>query len=224
MHSALSSFPLAVALVAGAAAAQQPAQPQQPQQHVRGDIVSVDGDTVQVKSRDGKEVKLKLAENVRVATVEKTDLDSIGENAFIGTTAVPQSDGSLRAIEVHVFPEAMRGTGEGHRPWDLQPKSTMTNATVAKVDQGGGKSKSTMTNATVANVSKKGGGRKIQLKYPDGEKTVYVPANIPIVKMQPSDKSQLQPGAHLFAIATKGPDGTLVAQRLTVGKDVVPPM
>ena len=193
------------ALLAGAAVAQQPAAPA-PQQHVRGDIVALKGDTLEIESRSGESMKLKLAEGARVAVASKADLASIGDGAFIGTTAVPQNDGTLRAVEVHVFPDSMRGTGEGHRPWDLQPGSTMTNATVAKVDESGG-------------------ARKLSLKYKDGEKTVVVPAGTPVVRMEPGDRSKLVPGAHVFVIASRQLDGTLVAERLTVGKDgLVPPM
>jgi len=213
----------ALILAARSAGAQQ--QPQQ-QEHVRGDVVAVEGDTLRVKSRAGQDLALKLAPDARVAGAEKADLASIGQGGFVGVTATPQPDGTLRAVEVHVFPEAMRGTGEGHRPWDLQPNSTMTNATVSSV-QGGARrqARSTMTNATVAGVSDAGGSRTLELKYKDGEKKVVVPPNTPVVKLTPGDRSLLKPGAHVFAIATRSPDGALVAQRLTVGKDgVVPPM
>jgi hypothetical protein len=190
-------------------------------EHVRGQIVSADGNTLTVKSH-GKTTKLTLADDVKVSLAEKGDMSDVKDGAFIGTTAVAGKDGTLRAIEVHVFPDSMRGTGEGHRPWDLRPGSTMTNATVSKMDEsGGGKSASTMTNATVKKVA----GRKLSLTYKDGEKTVEVPANAKVVKLEPGDKSELKKGAHVFAIASKGADGTLQAQRLIVGKDgVVPPM
>ena len=211
---------IAATLWAGAATAQGSSGQPAPE-HVRGDIVAIDGNTVTVKSRDGKTLKLNLADEVRVAVAEKGEMADVRDGAFIGTTAVAQSDGTLRAVEVHVFPDSMRGTGEGHRPWDLRPGSTMTNATVSKVDSSGGKSPSTMTNATVAKVA----GRKLTLKYKDGEKTVVVPANVTVVKLEPGNRSQLQPGAHLFAIASRQPDGSLRAERITIGKDgVVPPM
>jgi hypothetical protein len=205
------------ALLAGAALAQGSPAPE----HVRGEITAVEGDTVTVKSTGGKTVKLKLADDARVAVAEKGSMSDVKDGAFIGTTAVPQSDGTLRAVEVHVFPDSMRGTGEGHRPWDLRPGSTMTNATVSKMDASGGKSPSTMTNATVA----KSAGGKLTLKYKDGEKTVVVPSNAKIVKLEPGDRSQLKAGVHLFAIASHQPDGTLRAERLTVGKNgLTPPM
>jgi len=213
---------LVLALFGAVATAQQPA-PQQ--EHVRGNIASVGGNTLRVKTRGGQEVALALAPDLKVAAVKKADLDAISEGLFIGTTAVPQSDGTLRAVEIHLFPESMRGTGEGFRPWDLQPNSTMTNATVARSEpQGGKNTHSTMTNATVSEMAKSGGGRKLQLKYPGGEKTVNVPANTPVVKLEKSDRSSLKAGAHLFAIAARQPDGSLVAQRVTVGEEVAPPM
>jgi len=198
----------------------QSAQPE----HVRGEIVKADGNTLTVKSH-GKTVKLELADDLKVAVAEKGEMSDVKDGTFIGTTAVAQKDGTLRAIEVHVFPDSMKGTGEGHRPWDLKPGSTMTNATVSGMDSSsgssGGKSQSTMTNATVSKMS----GRKLTLKYKDGEKTVVVPANAKVVKLEPGDKSELKPGAHLFAIASKDADGTLRAQRVTVGKNgLVPPM
>ena len=211
---------IAASLLAGAATAQtSPGKPAP--EHVRGDIIAIDGNTVTVKSRGGETVKLQLADDVRVAVAEKGDLADVRDGAFIGTTAVAQPDGTLRAIEVHLFPESMRGTGEGHRPWDLRPGSTMTNATVTGVGAAGGKSPSTMTNATVAKVA----GSKLTLKYSDGEKSVVVPPDAKVVKLEPADRSQLKPGVHLFAIASRQADGTLRAERLTIGKDgVVPPM
>jgi hypothetical protein len=211
---------IAATLLAGSATAQVSSGKSTPE-HVRGDIVTVDGNTVSVKSRSGETVKLQLADDVRVAVAEKGDLGDVRDGAFIGTTAVPQSDGTLRAIEVHVFPDSMKGTGEGHRPWDLRPGSTMTNATVAASGAAEGKSPSTMTNATVAKVA----GRKLTLKYSGGEKSVVVPADAKVVKLEPGDRSQLKPGVHVFAIASRQGDGTFRAERLTIGKDgVVPPM
>jgi hypothetical protein len=222
MHKAIP-FPALAALLATVAATAQGTKPKD--EHVRGDIVAVSGDSLRVRTRGGQEAMLSLAPTVRVSTAKKTNLDSVGQGLFVGVTAVPQSDGTLRAVEVHVFPESMRGTGEGHRPWDLQPESTMTNATVAKSEPAGtGGSPPTTTNATVAEVSKSAGGRKLQLSYPGGEKTVDVPANTPVVKLEPADRSKLKSGAPIFATVTRQPDGTLIAQRMIVGEGVVPPM
>jgi len=215
-------FPALAVLLTTVAAAAQGASPKD--EHVRGDIVAVSGDSLQVRTRAGQEVTLSLAPTLRVSAAQRTNLDSIGQGLFVGTTAVPQSDGTLRAVEVHVFPESMRGTGEGHRPWDLPPESTMTNATVSKIEPQAGGTSPTMTNATVAEVARSAGGRKLQLKYPGGEKTVYVPANTPVVKLEPSERSKLKSGEHVFAVATRKPDGSLIAQRMIVGEGVVPPM
>jgi hypothetical protein len=210
----------------GAPQAQGAAAPPR-DEHVRGEVASASGDTLSVKTKAGQTVEVKLAPDVKVSKAEKTDLGSVEKGTFIGTTAVPQADGSLRAIEVHVFPEAMRGTGEGHRPWDLGgTKSTMTNATVANVKKnpGHGGTGSTMTNATVQGVQKTGGGETLALEYKGGKKTVLVPAGTPIVKLEPGDRSLLEPGAHVFVIASREQDGSLVAKRIVAGKDVEPPM
>src|SRR5205807_8710739 len=146
---------IVAASVAGAAAAQLANKDPAPER-VRGDVVSIADNTITVRSRGGETLTLKLADDARVSLAEKADLSDVRDGSFIGTTAVPQPDGTLRAIEVHVFPDSMRGTGEGHRPWDLQPGSTMTNATVSSA-----KGSSTMTNATVSKMA----GRKLTLKY-----------------------------------------------------------
>jgi len=205
---------LAASLAIGGAAAAQLSS--SAPERVRGDVVAVSGNTITVKTREGQTMTLKLADDARVSLAAKGDLSDVRDGTFIGTTAVPQPDGNLRAIEVHVFPDSMRGTGEGHRPWDLQPGSTMTNATVSAAG-----SSSTMTNATVSKMA----GRKLTLKYSGGEKTVVLPPDVKVVRIEPADKSRLSPGAHLFAVASRQPDGTLRADRVIVGKDgLVPPM
>src|ERR1700691_3377003 len=129
---------------------------------VGGTIVSIDGATYVIKARDGAELKVALADNAQIAAVVKASLADIKQGLFVGVTAMPQVDGSLSALEVHIFPEAMRGTGEGHYSWDLRPKSTMTNANVDQV---------------VTAVD----GQTLTLKYKDGEKRIFVPADTPIV-------------------------------------------
>jgi hypothetical protein len=208
----------ALASLGGPAQAQQPAP-----EHVRGVVLSLDGQTLAVQPRAGMPVTVTLADDAKVALVDRADLSSITDGAFIGATAVPDAGGKLRAVEVHVFPESMRGVGEGHRPWDLQPGSTMTNAMVAK----GAKpeARSSMTNATVSKVAAAGAGRTLSLKYAGGEQTVIVPPGTPVVLLSPGDRSALVKGAHVFVIAMKQGDGSLLAQRLTVGRNgVVPPM
>jgi Domain of unknown function (DUF5666) len=177
---------------------------------VRGTIEQVEGQTLMVKSRDGAELKVVLADNALIVGIVKASLLDIKPGSFVGVTGMPQADGSQKAVEVHIFPEAMRGTGEGHYPWDLRPQSTMTNANVANVEQ------------TVTAVE----GRTLTMKYKDGEKKIIVPSDVPIVTYVMSDKSELKPGAKIFiAAAKKLPDGTLQAPRVNFGKDgLTPPM
>ena len=178
-----------------------------PPVRVRGTVERVDGDSYIVKSRDGSELKVTLAANGSVVALVKASLADIKAGSYVGIAGMPQPDGSQRALEVHIFPEPMRGTGDGHRPWDLQPSSTMTNGNVEQ---------------TVAGSD----GQTLTLKYKDGEKKVLVPANTPIVSYVPGDKSELKPGAKIFiSAATRQPDGTLQAPRVNVGRDgVAPPM
>ena len=181
---------------------------QQPQTvRVRGTVEAADGPMITVKSRDGQSYKIKLTDNAVVRGIVKAPLSDIKANSFIGVTGMPQADGSQKAMEIHIFPEAMRGTGEGHRPWDLVPSSTMTNATVAQMVKG---------------VS----GDEITLKYKDGEKKIVVAPDTVIVTYLPGDRSELKPGAKIFiAAANKKDDGTLEASAVSVGRDgVAPPM
>jgi len=211
---------LALCLPVAAAAAPPPAE-----EHVRGVIGAVAGDTVTVKSAQGMAQKLKLAEGTRVSLATRADLAAIAKDEFIGTTAVEAKDGTLRAYEVHVFPEAMRGAGEGHRPWDLKPGSTMTNATVSAMGSSKPGAPSTMTNANVSGVSAAPEGMRLTLSYPGGEKTVVVPPGTPVVRLEPADRSALAAGQHVFAAGARQPDGTVLVGRMVVGKDgVVPPM
>ncbi len=194
--------------VAATLAAGTPAFAQQPQNvRVRGEIVLVEGPVLIVKARDGTDLKIRLAENVAVSGIVKTQLTEIKPGSYIGVSAMPQPDGSQRALHVHIFPDAMRGTAEGHFPWDVRPSSTMTNATVEQ---------------TVAGVD----GQTITVKYKDGEKKVIVPPEAPIVTYLPGDKAELKPGARIFIVAAqKQPDGTLSAARVSVGRDgLTPPM
>jgi hypothetical protein len=182
------------------------AQAPAPTQRIRGDVVSVDGSTLKVKERSGEMLTIKLADNYTVTGVAKVGIDAIAPNTFVGAASMPQSDGTQTALEVLVFPESGRGSGEGHYPWDLQPGSMMTNATVAEV-------------AAV------GPSRRMTLRYKDGEKVVVVPPGAPIVTFEPGDRAMLQPGAHVLLTATRQPDGTLTAARVAIGKNgLVPPM
>jgi hypothetical protein len=195
------------AVVSTAALIAVSAWAQAPQVRVRGAIESVSGQMLTVKARDGSDVKIKLADNAPVRTVTKASLGDIKPGSFVGITAMPQPDGTQKAVEIHIFPEAMRGTGEGHRPWDLMPNSTMTNATVD-------------TQVAVSD------GQKLVLKYKDGDKTFAVPSNVVVVSFAPATMSDLKPGAIIFVGgAAKEPDGTLDAPNITVGTNGVnPPM
>ena len=177
-----------------------------PTQRIRGDVIALNGLNLQVKSRSGETLTVKLAEAYTVTAVVKIGVERIVPGAFVGAASMPQPDGTERAIEVLLLPEARRGSGEGHYPWDLQPGSMMTNATVAEV---------------VAVEQ----GRRMTLKYKEGEKTVVIPPEAPIVTFEPGERAMLVSGAHIIVTATRQPDGTLTAAAVAVGKDgLVPPM
>ncbi len=181
---------------------------QSPPVRVRGTVEAVDGGVLTVKSRDGKTTyKVKLTDNAAVRGIVKAPLTDIKTNSYIGVTGMPQADGSQKAVEIHIFPEPMRGVGEGHRPWDLVPNSTMTNATVAQMVKG---------------VQ----GDEITLKYKDGDKKIVVVPETVIVTYVPGNKDELKPGAKIFiAGANKKDDGTLEAASVSVGRDgLTPPM
>jgi hypothetical protein len=196
---------LAVAMIAASslyAIAQSPPSPSR----VRGTVEGVEGDVLAVTSRSGENVKLHMTGGVRVVGITKISLSDIKPGSFIGTTTVPGPDGGDSAVEVHVFPENMRGTGEGSRPYDLRPNSTMTNATVSQ--------------SVVSN-----DGHTLLIKYKDGEKKVSVPPETPVVTYVPADKSDLKAGAKVIAFVKQLPDGSLETDRVGVGRDgLTPPM
>ncbi len=198
---------IAVAALALAAPIIAIASAQEPPVRVRGTIDGIDGQTMSVTTRDGTKLTIKIADNVAVAGVVKASMSDIKPGSYVGIAGMPQEDGSQRALEVLIFPEAMRGTAEGFRPWDLRPSSSMTNATVSEV-------------------TAKVDAQTLTLKYKDGEKTVVVPSGVPIVAFVPGDRSELKAGAKIFiAGAAKQPDGSLVAARIGVGRDgLTPPM
>jgi len=202
-HSPALSLAL-LALVSTLALAQTPTAA--PTQRIRGDVVALDGPNLQVKSRTGEMLTIKLADNYTVTAVVKIGIDKITPGAYVGTATMPQADGTQSALEVLLLPESSRGSNEGHYPWDLQPGSMMTNATVAEV-------------ATVERA------RRMKLTYKDGEQVVFVPENAPIVTFEPGERAMLVPGAHILVTGAKQPDGTLTANRVVVGKNgLVPPM
>jgi hypothetical protein len=184
------------------ALAQQPPTPSR----VRGTIEAVDGDQLTVKSRSGDDVKLHMTSDMLVVGITKISMSDIKVGSFVGATTVPGPDGKQKAIEVHVFPENMRGTGEGSRPYDLRPNSTMTNATVAE---------------SVASND----GHSLTVRYKGGEKQVEVSPDTPVVTYVPAAKSDLKAGAKVIAFMKKLPDGSFETNRVSVGRDgLTPPM
>ena len=193
----------ALLIVAPMAAAQQP-QPL----HIRGEIQAVDGPVLIIKARDGNVMKIKLADNARITAMVKASLADIKQGSFIGVTAMPQPDGSQKAIGLHIFMDSQRGVVPARfSPWDREPGSTMTNADVE---------------SAVTGVD----GQTIMVKYSDGEKKVIVPPDTPVVRFVPGNASDLKPGAKMIIMgAQKAPDGSLTAAAINVGRDgVAPPM
>jgi hypothetical protein len=187
-------------VVAAVAFAQEPVPAR-----IRGTVAAMDHQTMTLTDRAGGTETVTLKPDAMVVEVVPTSLAEIKPDSFVGVTSMPGADGALTAVEVHIFPEAMRGTGEGHRAWDLGAGSTMTNGTVG-----------TVTGT---------GGRTMTVKYGADSKIIQVPDTIPIVSFQPGQMDELKPGAHVIVFAQKAPDGTLTASRVSVGKDgLVPPM
>ena len=199
---------LLIGLLTAISVATSAAWAQQPQTvRIRGTIEAVDGPMLSIKTREGTDMKVRMTDNVAVFGVAKTALSEIKEGSYIGVTALPEADGTQKAVAVHIFPENQRGAAEGFRPWDQRPNSTMTNATVAETVKGTD-------------------GQHILVKYKDGEKKVVVPPETPVVTFVAGDKSELKPGAKIIIFgAVKKEDGTLEANRVNVGRDgITPPM
>jgi hypothetical protein len=172
---------------------------------VRGQITSLNGDVLSVKTREGRDVKINLGDKTGVSAAKKITIDDIKPGDFVGPASRKRPDGTLEAISLQLFPAALRGVvSEGHGPWDLEPGSMMTNA-------------------TVANMVKTNNGKELTLEYKGGTQKVVVPADIPMFTTVPGDRSLLKPGAHVFTVARPGPDGTLSTGRVTVEKDGVRP-
>ena len=192
-----------LSFAAAAAAAQTP-----PPMRIRATIEKIDGNTLSLKARDGHEVTVILTPDAKVVGVTKTQVSEIKPGSFIGSAAIPQPDGSLKALEVTVFPASMNGTGEGSYAWDLGSNSTMTNGTVGDL--------------VVSN------GRTMTVKYGKSgdEKKILIPDDVPIVSLEPSpDRSLIVVGAHVVVVPAKAADGTLTANRINVGEHgLIPPM
>jgi hypothetical protein len=190
----------AVALLfAGTAWAQQP-----PTQRVSGTIEQADGNILMVKARDGAMLHVMLSENAQITAVVKASLADIKEGTYIGSGAMPQADGTQKAVEVHIFTESQRGQGDGHRPWDGASGGTMTNGAVGH---------------SVSSVD----GPVLTVKYNGGEKKLIVTPSTPIVRYEVGDRSELKPGANVRSNAVKKLDGTLEAARISVGRDGLVP-
>jgi len=187
----------ALALASFVAHAQSPTR-------VRGTITAVDGNVLSVKSREGKDLKIELAKNATVAYMKALKMSDIKPGTALGTTAVKRPDGKLVARELHVFPADRGIPSEGHRPWDLEPNSTMTNARVSQI-------------------VKANDGQELTLTYKDGTQQVVVPANIPIVMAVEADRSLLKPGEYAYIAVAADAGGKLTATRVQVSKDGVKP-
>jgi hypothetical protein len=172
---------------------------------IRGTVTGLNGNVLSVKSRDGKDLKIDLSDKTAVVAAKALTLADIKPGDFVGPASRKRPDGTLEAISVQVFPAAWRGVvPEGHMPWDLEPGSLMTNATVAGVVQASG-------------------GRELTLEYKGGSQKVLVPENVPIFTTVPGDRSLLVPGAYIFTVARAAPDGTISTMRISVSKGGVRP-
>jgi hypothetical protein len=202
----LTATAFATAIAVTTVAAQQPQT-----QRVRGTIEKVDGNTLLIKTPDGAPASVTLADNALVVGVLKATIADIKEGSYIGSGALPQPDGTQKAVEVHIFAESQRGTGDGHRGnWDGSPY---------------GAGIGTMTNGAVGQSVSSVDGPVVTVKYKDGEKKIIVGPNVPIVRYEVGEKSELKPGAAVSIVAaTKKPDGTFGAARINVGRNGVVPM
>ena len=190
----------AALLVGGQASAQQP-----PTTRVRGTIESFDGNVLDVKARDGANVKIKLADGARVTAITRMKPEDIKQGSYIGVAGMPEADGSQRAISINIFPEAARGLGDGFHPYDLQPNSTMTNAAVSEMVQSND-------------------GKTLTVKYKDGEKKIVVTTQTQVSTFSPGSKDDLKPGVKVIVSATKLDDGSLESKGMQYGRDGLQPM
>ncbi len=201
----LTTAAFAAAIAVTAVSAQQPQT-----QRVRGTIEKVDGNTLLIKGPDGAPASVSLADNAVIVGVLKATVADIKEGSYIGSGALPQPDGTQKAVEVHIFAESQRGTGDGHRGnWDGSPY---------------GAGIGTMTNGAAGQAVSSVDGPVITVKYKDGEKKIIVGPTVPIVRYEVGDKSELKAGAAVnIAAATKKPDGTFGAARINVGRNGLVP-
>jgi hypothetical protein len=195
------------------------AMAQQKPVRVRATIEQVEGSILTIKSREGDTLKVKMADDVQVLDLVKASPADIKPGSYVGSTAMPEPNGTWKAVEVHIFPESMRGVGLGDRPWDLKPKSTMTNGNVSSVANG------QAAGGTVGGTVAKTEGPSLTVKYQNGEKKIDLTPDTVIVTYAPGNKDELKPGAKIMIpAATRQSDGTLMASRINVGHGVAPPM
>jgi outer membrane lipoprotein SlyB len=190
----------AVLLVGGQAPAQQP-----PTTRVRGTIESFDGKVLDVKARDGANVRIKLADGARITAITRMKPEDIKQGSYIGVAGIPEADGSQRALSINIFPEAARGLGDGFRPYDLQPNSTMTNAAVSEMVQAND-------------------GKTLMVKYKDGEKKIIVTPQTQVSTFGPGSRDDLKAGVKVIVNATKLDDGSLESKGMQYGRDGLQPM
>ena len=194
---------LLVAAVSALALAQAPANPPV---RIRGTVQKIDGQVLTIKPANGQSLTVKMADNFAVMGIAKASIADVASGKYIGTTTVGERDGALVALEIHIFTDSMRGTSEGHFDWDLRPASKMTNA-------------------NVANVVTMGKERVLTVQYKGGEQKILVPEGTVVVAFTPTERSELKPGASVFMVTQRQPDGSLTAARVNVGlKGQVPPM
>jgi uncharacterized protein (DUF2147 family) len=189
----LAAASLALVCTAMAASAQEIVR-------IRGTVERIDGSAYVIKSRDGSELKLTLTDNPLYVAIAPSTMADIKPGMFVGSAGMMEADGTQKAIEVHIFPESMRGTGEGHYDWDLKPQSKMTNGNVEQ---------------TVSGVD----GPILSVKYKDGEKKLVVTPETVVVTYVPGNKDEVKPGTKVFVAAKKQPDGTFQAPRITYGRN-----
>jgi hypothetical protein len=172
---------------------------------VRGEITGVSADSLKVHVNSGENVVINLTQDTKVRAVTLANIEDIKPGSYIGSAAIPQDDGTLKALEVHVFPPELAGSGDGHRPFDLAKGSSMTNGSVGDL--------------VVSN------GRTLTVNYKGGQQKILVPEDVPIVNLMPGDRSLLKVGVKIVTFVTQSADGTLTAQSISAGKDgVTPPM
>lgn len=172
---------------------------------VRGEITGVSADSLKVHANSGENVVINLTQDTKVRAVTLANIEDIKPGSYIGSAAIPQDDGTLKALEVHVFPPELAGSGDGHRPFDLAKGSSMTNGSVGDL--------------VVSN------GRTLTVNYKGGQQKILVPEDVPIVNLMPGDRSLLKVGVKIVTFVTQSADGTLTAQSISAGKDgVAPPM